>query len=215
MNRHFTRPLPCQRIVNNDGNAKVGYTAPSVEGQRAVIERALDAARVGPEEITYIEAHGTGTPLGDPIEVEALRQVFAAAGSAASSRCALGSVKTNIGHCDSAAGIASFIKTVLCVENRTLVPSLHFDRPNPQLDLEHSPFYVSRQTTAWNDEQRLAGVSSFGIGGTNAHVVLGPAPQADSSGPSREWQVFTLSANTEHALERKKADLARFPEPIR
>jgi len=194
--------------INNDGNAKVGYTAPSVEGQRAVIERALEASGVKPEQITCIEAHGTATPLGDPIEVEALRQVFAGADS--SSRCALGSVKTNIGHCDSAAGIASLIKTVLCVENRTLVPSLHFDRPNPQLDLEHSPFYVSSQTTAWEDEQRLAGVSSFGIGGTNAHVVLGPAPAADPSGPSREWQVFTLSANTEHALEKKKADLARF-----
>lgn len=193
--------------INNDGNAKVGYTAPSVEGQREVIERALANADVRPEEISYIEAHGTGTPLGDPIEIEALRQVFK--GKAIAS-CAIGSVKTNIGHLDSAAGVAGLIKAVLCLEKRTLVPSLHFEQSNPHLDLVHSPFYVSTQTKSWESPQRFAGVSSFGIGGTNAHVVLAEAPQSTPSGPSREWQVLTLSAQTEIALEQKKTDLHGF-----
>jgi acyl transferase domain-containing protein len=144
--------------------------------------------------------------------VEALRQVFhkGAATAQTTQTCALGSVKTNIGHLDSAAGVAGLIKTALCLENRTLVPSLHFERPNPQLDLDHSPFYIGTQTTTWEQAHRLAGVSSFGIGGTNAHLVLGEAPDAAPSGPSRRWQVLTLSANTESALQRKKTDLANF-----
>ncbi|HXB23008.1 MAG TPA: amino acid adenylation domain-containing protein, partial [Candidatus Solibacter sp.] len=193
--------------INNDGKSKVGYTAPSVEGQREVIERAFAVADVKPEQVSYVEAHGTGTPLGDPIEVEALRQVF---GNSAVKTCALGSVKTNIGHLDSAAGVAGLIKTVLCLQNRTLVPSLHFEQANPQLDLEHSPFYVNTQTGSWERADRFAGVSSFGIGGTNAHVVLAEAPAPPPSGPSRQWQVLTLSANSEAALEQKKTDLVNF-----
>jgi acyl transferase domain-containing protein/acyl carrier protein len=203
--------------INNDGNLKVGYTAPSVEGQRRVIEQALANARVAPRQISYIETHGTGTPLGDPIEVEALRQVFANDEEVISGQklCALGSVKTNIGHCDSAAGIAGLIKAVLCLEHRTLVPSLHFEKPNPQLDLDRSCFYVNTQTTVWDKTLRLAGVSSFGIGGTNAHVILAEAPSCETSGKSRPWQVLTLSARSESALERQRVDLvnALFERP--
>ena len=197
--------------INNDGNLKVGYTAPSVEGQRRVIEQALANAHIAPQQISYIETHGTGTPLGDPIEIEALRQVFENAEENAATGeklCALGSVKTNIGHCDSAAGIAGLIKAVLCLEHRTLVPSLHFEKPNPQLDLDRSQFYVNTETTAWKQTPRLAGVSSFGIGGTNAHVILAEAPSSEAAGRSRPWQVLTLSARSESALERRRADLA-------
>jgi amino acid adenylation domain-containing protein len=197
--------------INNDGNLKVGYTAPSVEGQRRVIEQALVNAHVAPQEISYIETHGTGTPLGDPIEIEALSQAFGSAdesGATGEKLCALGSVKTNIGHCDSAAGIAGLIKAALCLEHGTLVPSLHFEKPNPQLDLDRSHFYVNTQTMAWKQTPRLAGVSSFGIGGTNAHVILAEAPSSETSGQSRPWHVLTLSARSESALERRRADLA-------
>ena len=197
--------------INNDGNLKVGYTAPSVEGQRRVIEQALANAHIAPQQISYIETHGTGTPLGDPIEIEALRQVFENAEENAATGeklCALGSVKTNIGHCDSAAGIAGLIKAVLCLEHRTLVPSLHFEKPNPQLDLDRSQFYVNTETMAWKQTPRLAGVSSFGIGGTNAHVILAEAPLGETPSRSRPWQVLTLSARSESALERRGADLA-------
>ena len=197
--------------INNDGNLKVGYTAPSIEGQRRVIEQALANAHIAPLQISYIETHGTGTPLGDPIEIEALRQVFENAEESVATGeklCALGSVKTNIGHCDSAAGIAGLIKAVLCLEHRTLVPSLHFEKPNPQLDLDRSQFYVNTETAAWKQTPRLAGVSSFGIGGTNAHVILAEAPSSEAAGRSRPWQVLTLSARSESALERRRADLA-------
>ena len=197
--------------INNDGNLKVGYTAPSVEGQRRVIEQALVNAHIAPQQISYIETHGTGTPLGDPIEIEALRQVFENAEESAATGeklCALGSVKTNIGHCDSAAGIAGLIKAVLCLEHRTLVPSLNFEKSNPQLDLDRSQFYVNTETMAWKQTPRLAGVSSFGIGGTNAHVILAEAPSSEATGQSRPWQVLTLSARSESALESRRADLA-------
>ena len=195
--------------VNNDGASKVGYTAPSVEGQRRVIDAALVAARLKPHQVTCIEAHGTGTPLGDAIEVTALRQVFAHGRRPAKS-CALGSVKTNIGHCDAAAGMAGLIKTVLCLEHRTLVPSLHFKRPNPQLELEDSPFFVPTRSTPWRGARRRAGVSSFGIGGTNAHLVLEEAPLDTPSGPSRPWQVLTFSAQREPTLDKIKASLEKF-----
>ena len=194
--------------INNDGNTKVGFTAPSVEGQRRVIQHALEAAGIQPQQLSYIEAHGTGTSLGDPIEVEALRQTFGKGLPTAS--CALGSVKTNIGHCDSAAGVAALIKAALCMEHQTLVPSLNFEQPNPQLDLARSPFFVNTQTTPWRHTQRFAGVSSFGIGGTNAHVVLGESPAVESSSVSRSSQVITLSAQTQSALEKRKAALAHF-----
>ena len=194
--------------INNDGASKVGYTAPSVAGQRRVIEEACAVAEVEPRQISYIEAHGTGTALGDPIEVEALRQVFGEGERHDS--CALGSVKTNIGHCDAAAGIAGLIKSVLCLEHATLVPSLHFERPNPELELERSPFYVPTEATPWRSEPRYAGVSSFGIGGTNAHLVLAQAPEPAPSGAQPSWKILTLSGHTPAAVSAMKADLQDF-----
>ncbi len=163
--------------INNDGIRKVGYTAPSVQGQAAVIRAAQVRAGIKPETITYIEAHGTGTELGDPVEIEALKIAF---NSAKRGFCGIGSVKTNIGHLDAAAGIAGFIKAVLALKHRKLPPNLHFKAPNPKLRLEGSPFYVVAEPTEWKLDPlsaahgvgRRAGVSSFGIGGTNAHVVL-------------------------------------------
>ena len=196
--------------VNNDGAAKVGFTAPGVAGQVAVVSEALAAADLDGAAIDYVEAHGTGTPLGDPIEVAALRQAFAGRPAEAPS-CALGSVKTNIGHLDSAAGVAGLIKTVLALEHGAIPPSLHFESANPQLDLAAGPFHVNAALTAWpaTGRPRRAGVSSFGIGGTNAHVVLEEAPPAAPSGPSRPWQLLTLSARTAGALEAMTEDLAR------
>lgn len=191
--------------VNNDGDQKVGFTAPSVTGQRTVIEDALSLADVDPHHIGFIETHGTATKLGDPIEIEALRQAFGEDGR----NCALGAVKSNIGHAGAAAGIAGFIKTVLCRAHNTLVPTLHFTAPNPKLQLESSPFYVNTVTQPWPQEQPLAGVSSFGIGGTNCHLILAPAPQAVASRPSpRRVQLLTLAAKSETALAQHAANLA-------
>src|SRR5712691_9851565 len=158
-------------------------------------------AGVRPETIGYVEAHGTGTPIGDSIEVAALKRVFGGAGK---HRCALGSIKTNVGHLDAAAGVAGLIKTVLSLEHRSIPPSLHFTRPNPELGLEDSPFYVNVTAAPWpaNGSPRRAGVSSFGIGGTNAHVVLEeapPAPAVEAAG--RPWHLLALSAATPTALE--------------
>ncbi|OQW95902.1 MAG: hypothetical protein BWK79_00785 [Beggiatoa sp. IS2] len=179
--------------INNDGSAKVGYTAPSVEGQSRVIAEALALAEVSPETVGYIEAHGTGTPLGDPIEVMALTQAFRAR-TDKKGYCALGSVKTNIGHLDAAAGVTGLIKAVLALEYQMIPPNLHFETPNPKLDLANSPFYVNSTLTEWKTIgfPRRAGVNSFGIGGTNAHIVLEEAPPQsfsrgkDSSCHSRE-----------------------------
>jgi amino acid adenylation domain-containing protein len=196
--------------VNNDGAAKVGFTAPSVSGQVAVISEALAAAGLDGAAIDYVEAHGTGTPLGDPIEVAALGQAFGGRPPGAAS-CALGSVKTNIGHLDSASGVAGLIKTVLALEHGAIPASLHFSSPNPQLDLAAGPFHVNAALAAWpaNGRPRRAGVSSFGIGGTNAHVVLEEAPPAAPSGAARAWQLLALSARTPSALEAATDNLAR------
>jgi acyl transferase domain-containing protein len=196
--------------VNNDGSLKVGYTAPSVEGQAGVIEEALAAASVGPETIGYVEAHGTGTALGDPIEIAALTQAFGAA--AARGSCAVGSLKTNIGHLDAAAGVAGLIKTVLALKHGEIPPSLHFTQPNPDIDFSRTPFYVNTKLTAWesNGAPRRAGVSSFGIGGTNAHVILEEAPAVGPSGAARKHQLLTLSAKTAAALESMTANLASY-----
>jgi len=197
--------------VNNDGSMKVGYTAPSVEGQAGVIADALAIADADPSTISYIETHGTGTELGDPIEMEALAQAFRGrAGSAA--RCAIGSVKTNIGHLDAAAGVAGFIKTVLALEHKQLPPSLHYRTPNPRIDFEHSPFFVNTELVDWesNGSLRRAGISSFGIGGTNAHVVLEEAPAPEESGASRHWQILPLSAKTPAALDDATERLADY-----
>jgi acyl transferase domain-containing protein/acyl carrier protein len=196
--------------INNDGSLKVGYTAPSVDGQAAVIARAHEMAGFDPSTITYVEAHGTGTELGDPIEIAALTKAFRA-GTDRRGFCALGSVKTNIGHLDAAAGVAGLIKTVLALEHRALPPSLHFEAPNPNIDFGSGPFRVNAGLADWarsDDAPRRAGVSSFGIGGTNAHVVLEEAPAPPAPAPSRPVQVFTLSARSDEALERAGAALA-------
>ncbi|HSK75750.1 MAG TPA: amino acid adenylation domain-containing protein [Thermoanaerobaculia bacterium] len=194
--------------INNDGAAKVGYTAPRIEGQARAIREAQRRAGVRADDITYIEAHGTATELGDPIELAALTQAFRAT-TAHKGFCALGSVKSNFGHCDTAAGVVGLIKTVLCLEHEAIPPSLHFRRPNPKIDLEASPFYVNAKLAAWDrgETPRRAGVSSFGIGGTNAHVVLEEAPEAPAAAPSRPWQMLMLSARTASALKTATATL--------
>ncbi|PYS75768.1 MAG: non-ribosomal peptide synthetase, partial [Acidobacteria bacterium] len=189
--------------VNNDGSAKVGFTAPGVDGQAAVIAEALAVAGVRPESINYVEAHGTGTPLGDPIEVAALKEVFHECAGRKDS-CALGSVKTNIGHLEAAAGVAGLVKTVLALKHKQLPPSLHFHEPNPELGLADSPFFVNATLREWEPgpTPRRAGVSSFGIGGTNAHVVLeeAPAPPHEPVAFERPRHLLCLSAATEAAL---------------
>jgi acyl transferase domain-containing protein/acyl carrier protein len=190
--------------TNNDGAGKVSYTAPSITAQAQVIRAAQAVAEVSPDTISYIEAHGTGTALGDPIEVAALRQVF---GDQPNS-CGMGSVKTNIGHLDTAAGIASLIKTVLALHHRQLPPSLHFQQPNPQIDFDRSPFYINTTLRDWNSPLLRAGVSSFGIGGTNAHVILEAAPAPLPTSPARPWHLLLLSAKTPTALETATANLA-------
>lgn len=199
--------------INNDGSLKVGYTAPSVDGQREVILEALALAGVEPETINYIEAHGTGTPLGDPIEITALTQAFCTS-TDKKGFCAIGSVKTNIGHLNTAAGVTGLIKTVLALKNRQIPPSLHFQEPNPQIDFANSPFYVKNKLSEWktNGTPRRAGVSSFGIGGTNAHVILEEAPTIEESSPSRTYQLLLLSAKTSTALDTATVQLGDYLE---
>ncbi|WP_430233321.1 SDR family NAD(P)-dependent oxidoreductase [Nitrosomonas communis] len=189
--------------INNDGSAKVGYTAPSVEGQTEVILAAQAIAGISADTISYVEAHGTGTTLGDPIEIAALTQAFRE--STDQRRfCAIGSVKTNVGHLDSAAGVAGLIKTVLSLKHQMLPPSLNFEQPNPQIDFASSPFYVNTECRIWPEQStsRRAGVSSFGIGGTNVHMIVEEAPHRAPSGASRDWQLLVLSARSPEALER-------------
>ena len=191
--------------MNNDGRAKAGFTAPSATGQAQAIADALAMAGLSPADIGYIEAHGTATQLGDAIEVDALRQVFAGVRAA---NCALGSVKGNIGHLDTAAGIAGFIKAVLALRHGWLPPSLHFENPNPSLRLEGSPFAVQGAAGPWRAGPRRAGVSSFGIGGTNVHVVLEQGPDATHAATSLPVQLLPLSADTPAALRRSAEALA-------
>ncbi|MCC6557952.1 MAG: amino acid adenylation domain-containing protein, partial [Polyangiaceae bacterium] len=190
--------------INNDGAAKVGYTAPGVDGQAAVIAKAHAAAGVDPASITYVEAHGTGTPMGDPIEIAALARAFR---GAARGSCAVGSVKTNIGHLNTAAGIAGLIKAVLAVERAEIPPSLHYNAPNPEIDFDAGPFFVSAALRRWETggAPRRAGVSSFGFGGTNAHAVIEEAPPPPPRPPARPWQVLTISARTPEALDAATA----------
>ena len=195
--------------LNNDGRRKVGYTAPSVTGQAEVIALAHALAGVDPETITYVEAHGTGTALGDPIEIAALDQVFRAR-TRKRGFCAIGSVKSNIGHLDTAAGVAGLIKAVLALEHELIPPTLHFSQPNPEIDFENSAFRVNTQLAEWRrvNGPRRAGVSSFGIGGTNAHIVLEEAPAVAAPGRRRPYSLLTLSARTDSALEKTTDNLA-------
>lgn len=194
--------------INNDGAEKMGYTAPSVEGQSELIRYAHRLAGVDPRDIGYVEAHGTGTRIGDPIEVQALTDVFQA-NTDAVGWCRLGAVKSNIGHTGSAAGVAGLIKAVLLLQHRELVPSVHYTRPNPLLELETTPFVVSTRAEPWTGrEGRLAGVSSFGVGGTNAHVILEEAPSRTAWPSSGGRRVLTLSAAAPEALGRMRANLA-------
>ncbi|MES2890005.1 MAG: type I polyketide synthase, partial [Pseudomonadota bacterium] len=204
--------------INNDGSGKMGYLAPSVDGQAQAIAEALALANVSPETISYIETHGTGTPVGDPIEIAALSQAFRQ-GTDARGFCGIGSVKSNIGHTDTAAGVASFIKVALAMQHRELPASLHFKSPNPACEFERSPFYVNAALKPWTPpvgQPRRAGVSSLGVGGTNAHIVLEEAPARAPSGLAREHQVLLLSARTASALDANtaalSAHLARHPE---
>jgi amino acid adenylation domain-containing protein len=195
--------------VNNDGAAKVGYTAPSVAGQAAAISAAVAAAGISPDAIGYVEAHGTGTPLGDPIEIAALTRVFRTANET-TGRCAIGSIKTNIGHLDTAAGVAGLIKAALAVQHGVVPPSLHFRQANPALDLPRSPFFVADTAQSWPDvaSKRYAGVSSFGIGGTNAHVVLEQPPDRPAA-MEQPYELLCLSARDAEALDEAASRLAR------
>jgi acyl transferase domain-containing protein len=196
--------------INNDGARKASFTAPGVVGQSQVVADALASAQVDPESISYIEAHGTATALGDSIEIQALTKAFA---SSKRNFCALGSVKANIGHLDAAAGVAGLIKTVLALRQRQLPPMVHFQAPNPDIHFESTPFYVNQQLRDWPaspDGPRRAGVSSFGFGGTNAHVIVEEAPARPSPCPSRAWQVLPLSAQTPTSLEAGTANLVDF-----
>ncbi|HBL31208.1 MAG TPA: non-ribosomal peptide synthase [Acidobacteria bacterium] len=201
--------------TNNDGSLKVGYTAPSVDGQARAIHEAIAVAEIDPESLDYIEAHGTATALGDPVEMAALNRAL----GRRTRPCLLGAVKSNLGHLDAAAGVTGLIKTVLALEHGEIPATLHFRNPNPQI--QFGSFRVVAELTAWprTDHPRRAGVSSFGIGGTNAHAVLEEAPEQEPSGPARPWQILTLSAKTADALESAIADLARHlsalpgPEP--
>jgi acyl transferase domain-containing protein len=197
--------------INNDGSLKVGYTAPSVEGQAQVIAEALSIAGVDAESVTYVEAHGTATPLGDPVEVAALARAFRAT-TEQRNFCAIGSVKSNIGHLDAAAGVAGLIKTVLALQHKAIPPSLNFERPNPKIDFAASPFFVNDALREWHADAapRRAGVSSFGIGGTNVHVVLEEAPRREPSSDSRPCQLLLLSAKTMSALDAATERLAAY-----
>lgn len=188
--------------INNDGSQKVGYSAPSIQGQAEVIREAQALAGITADQISYIEAHGTATPLGDPIEVAGLTQAFRAT-TEARGFCGLGSVKSNIGHVDKAAGLAGLIKTVLALQHEAIPPNLHWKAPNPKLNLPETPFYVVDHLKAWPrsaQTPRIAGISSFGVGGTNAHAIVQEAPPPNPRATSQGPQVLVLSAKSESAL---------------
>jgi acyl transferase domain-containing protein/thioesterase domain-containing protein/acyl carrier protein len=210
--------------INNDGSMKVGYSAPSVDGQTDVITQAIEVADIDPATITYVETHGTGTPLGDPVEIAALTRAFRERTRSAlkgkTGYCAIGSVKTNIGHLAEAAGLAGLIKTILALKHKVLPATLHFSDPNPNIDFASSPFYVNKQSSEWKvtDAPRRAGVSAFGMGGTNAHVILEEAPVAAPEGNSidRGRHIFTISTRSVNGLQeltrRYETFLSRQPD---
>lgn len=192
--------------INNDGALKVGYTAPSVVGQAAVVADAMANAGVTAEDIGYIEAHGTATPLGDPIEVAALTRAFG--DTEHKQYCPIGSVKTNIGHVAAAAGATGLIKTALALRHKQIPPSLNFSTPSPEIDFENSPFYVNTELSTWDAREgrpRIAGINSLGMGGTNVHVILeeapAPVPASQGDGPDRRFELITVSGRSEAAAD--------------
>ncbi|HET8842328.1 MAG TPA: type I polyketide synthase, partial [Ktedonobacteraceae bacterium] len=197
--------------TNNDGSQRVSYTAPGLDGQSGVMAEALGNAGVDPASISYVEAHGTATELGDAVEVAAMIKTFRMS-TQKKNFCALGSIKPNIGHLDRASGVAGLIKTAMSLHNRQIPPSLNYEEPNPDLDLENSPFVVNTVLKSWPDEllPRRASVSSFGVGGSNAHVVLEEAPEREPGSPSRPWQMLLLSTKTETALPLATDNLATY-----
>ncbi len=188
--------------INNDGSNKPGFTSPAVEGQATAVLSAIASADISPGDISYVETHGTGTQMGDPIEIEGLSEAFRTE-KVLRDRCAIGSVKTNIGHLDAASGVVGLIKVAKALEQKKLPPTLHYLKNNPKINFEKTPFYVNTELKDWIVDAgiRYAGVSSFGIGGTNAHVVLGESPNRCPSGKSRAWGLLVLSAKTPAALE--------------
>jgi acyl transferase domain-containing protein/acyl carrier protein len=201
--------------VNNDGGDRAGFTAPGVLGQAQLVVEALAAAQVSPDSVGFVEAHATGTLVGDPIEVAGLTKAFRAAGATGVQSCPIGAVKANIGHLGPASGIAGLIKVCLALKNQAIPPNINYQEPNPNLHLESSPFYVVTELTPWpaGDRPRRAGVSSFGIGGTNAHLVLEEAPQPAATGhpiePPRRWQVIPVSARTGSAADTAARELGQ------
>lgn len=198
--------------VNNDGSLKVGYTAPSIDGQAKVIIEALANADVQPNTVGYVEAHGTGTSLGDPIELQALTRAFGICRSKKNS-CAIGSIKGNLGHLDAAAGVTGLIKTIFVLKHGLIPPTLHFTRPNPKMAIDETPFYVNTELKRWGatSHRRRAGVSSFGVGGTNAHVVLEEAPPiVRDCNRKGQWELLILSARSQAALHRMSRNLGEY-----
>ncbi|WP_186646710.1 type I polyketide synthase [Fluviispira vulneris] len=197
--------------ANNDGSEKIGYTAPSPQGQARVIADALEIANIPSDHISYVEAHGTGTLLGDPIEISALKEAFESK-KINHIDCGIGSVKTNIGHLNTASGIAGLIKVILSLKNKKIPPNIHFKKPNPKIDLNNSGFYINKKLKDWDNcfLPRRAGVSSFGIGGTNAHVIVEEAPTKNSSESFLFQHIFITSAKSEEALRETNLNLANY-----
>jgi 3-oxoacyl-[acyl-carrier-protein] synthase II len=193
--------------VNNDGADRAGFTVPGISGQGAVVAEALAAADWHPDDVGYVEGHGSGTAVGDAIEVEALTRAFRLE-TARTGYCALGSVKSNLGNLDAAAGVVGLIKTVLAVRHGTIPGTLHFTRGHPDVDLAGSPFFVANAARDWAGPRR-AGVSSFGLGGTNAHVLVEQAAAARAGAPAAPgWHLLPLSAATDEALRALAGRLA-------
>ncbi len=195
--------------TNNDGGGKASFTAPSVDGQATAIEAAHLDAGVHPRDISYVEAHGTATPLGDPVEIEALTRAFRR-GTEDRGFCKIGSVKSNVGHLVAASGAAGLIKTALALDAEKIPASIHFESPNPKIDFSNTPFVVADRAADWprSPRPRFAGVSSFGVGGTNAHVVLEEAPLLGPSDTAEGPQLLLLSAKTQPALDVMVRELA-------
>ncbi len=193
--------------INNDGNRKIGYAAPSLDGQVDVIKKALDFAELSCDDIDFVEVHGSGTSIGDPIEFKALTEVYS---TVKGKQCALGSIKTNFGHLNSAAGVAGLIKAALIVKYGELFPTLHFESPNENLDFENSPFYVNTELVGLkkNEDDRIyGGVSSFGVGGTNVHVILESPPVIEKDLTETEYKIIGVTAKTKSALDKQTSNL--------